>query len=322
MPESSTLVSQEASRQLASIRENVEKVIVGKPEVVSLALVALLARGHLLIEDVPGVGKTTLARALARSFGAEFQRIQFTSDLLPSDILGVSVYNKQKEAFDFHPGPIFASFILADEINRTTPKTQSSLLEAMNTGRVSIDRQTYTLPQPFLVLATENPLEFHGTYPLPNSQMDRFLMRIRMGYPGKEAEKEILRRGLNPLSVEELDPVLGADEIIQLQAAVEQVEIEESLLDYMTQLAAATREHPRMELGVSPRGTLALQQAAKARALLEGRAYVTPDDIKEMTVPVLAHRILPTGEGEAFSHKGDGCEQLVREIADTVEVPL
>jgi len=316
------LVPEQVQAHAGRIMANVERVIVGKEEVVRLALVTLLARGHLLIEDVPGVGKTTLARALARCFDASFRRVQFTSDLLPSDILGVSVYNRQKEEFEFHPGPIFANFVLADEINRTTPKTQSCLLEAMNTGRISMDKQTYLLPQPFLVLATQNPLEFHGTYPLPNSQLDRFLMRIRMGYPSEEAEKEILRRGLSPASVEQLEPVLSIEEIEQLQARVLDVALEESLLDYLTHIVAATRSDRRIELGASPRAALNLQRAAQAHALLEGRAYVVPDDIKKLALPVLAHRIIPGNHaGSLQAGRGDE-EALLRDVLESVEVPL
>jgi len=320
MQEVSTI--QDIRPQIRKIEENIERVIVGKEDVVRLALVTLLARGHLLIEDVPGVGKTTLARALARCFDCGFRRVQFTSDLLPSDILGVSIYNRQKEEFEFHPGPIFSNFVLADEINRTTPKTQSCLLEAMNTGRISIDKQTYMLPQPFLVLATQNPLEFHGTYPLPNSQLDRFLMRIRMGYPSEEAEKEILRRGLSPASVEQLEPVVSAEEIEQLQAKVLEVRLEESLRDYLTRIVAATRRHPHIELGASPRGALNLQRAAQAHALLEGRDYAVPDDVKALAAPVLAHRLVVGNVVGGLDQPRGREEDLLREVLDSVEVPL
>ncbi len=313
---------EDVQAQIRRIEENIERVIVGKRDVIRLALVTLLARGHLLIEDVPGVGKTTLARALARCFDCSFRRIQFTSDLLPSDILGVSVYNRHQEEFEFHSGPIFANFVLADEINRTTPKTQSCLLEAMNTGRISIDKQTYLLPQPFLVLATQNPLEFHGTYPLPNSQLDRFLMRIRMGYPSAEAEKEILRRGISPASVEQLEPVVSNEEIEQLQAKVLEVRLEESLLDYLTRIIAATRRHPRIELGASPRAALNLQRAAQALALLEGRPYALPDDIKTLALPVLAHRIIAGNHAGGLEPGRGNEEDVLREVLESVEVPL
>jgi MoxR-like ATPase len=308
--------------QIGRIEENIQKVIIGKSDVIRLSLVTLLARGHLLIEDVPGVGKTTLARALARCFDCSFRRVQFTSDLLPSDILGVSIYNKEKEKFEFHPGPIFSNFILADEINRTTPKTQSCLLEAMNTGRLSIEKETYLLPQPFLVLATQNPTEFHGTYPLPNSQMDRFLMRIRMGYPAVEAEKEILRLGLSPSSVEQLHPVLSSDEIEHLQALAPEVEMEESLLDYLTRITGATRDHRHIELGVSPRASLALKRAAQAHAFIEGRSYVVPDDIKSLAVAVLGHRIILRHQNDNAGIVSRSGENIIRDIVDTIPVPL
>lgn len=313
---------QNAPTIVSKIEANIERVIVGKGEVIRMALVTLLARGHLLIEDVPGVGKTTLARALSKCFDCSFQRIQFTSDLLPSDILGVSIYSKQKEVFEFHPGPIFANFVLADEINRTTPKTQSCLLEAMNTGRVSLDKQTYLLPQPFLVLATQNPIEFHGTYPLPNSQMDRFLMRLRMGYPTPEAEKEILRRGLSPASVEQLEPVVTGEELQRLQAEVPDIRLEDSLLDYLTRIVEATRKDRHIELGISPRGSLSLQRAAQAMALIEGRSYVLPDDIKKLAIPVLAHRIIPRASGGNLDLESGRDEDILRDILDSVEVPL
>ena len=308
--------------EIQKIETNVEQVIVGKKEVVRLALVTLLARGHLLIEDVPGVGKTTLARALAKSFDSSFCRIQFTSDLLPSDILGVSIYNKQKEGFEFHEGPIFANFILADEINRTTPKTQSCLLEAMNTGRISIDKQTYQLPVPFLVLATQNPVEYHGTYPLPNSQMDRFQMRIRMGYPSTEAEAEILRRGLSPDSVEGLEAVVTTKEVLHLQSQVPQVRVEDSLVNYITRIVEATREHRHIELGISPRGALNLQRAAQSHAFLEGRNYVTPDDIKKLALPVLAHRLILSYQNHPLEHTSLKSEEVLQDILDSIEVPL
>ena len=313
---------QEVRAEVQKIEANIQRVIIGKANVVRLVLATLLARGHLLIEDVPGVGKTTLARALSKCFDSRFQRIQFTSDLLPSDILGVSIYSRQKEDFEFHPGPIFANFILADEINRTTPKTQSCLLEAMNRGHISVDKQTYPLPQPFLVLATQNPTEFHGTYPLPNSQMDRFLMRIRMGYPSADAEKEILRRGLSPISVEELEAVATTEEILQLQRQIPAIRVEESLLDYIIRIVEATRQSRHVELGVSPRGALSLQRAAQANAFLEGRDYIVPDDVKSLASPVLAHRIILTSYGDGPQASSRKSEELVQDLLDSVEVPL
>jgi len=318
----SAITNEAMQADIQRIEANVEQVIVGKRDVVRLALVTLLAQGHLLIEDVPGVGKTTLARALAKSFACSFRRIQFTSDLLPSDILGVSIFNKAREEFEFRPGPIFANLILADEINRTTPKTQSCLLEAMNTAQVTIDKQTYSLPQPFLVLATQNPTEFHGTYPLPHSQMDRFLMRIRMGYPSPEAEAEILRRGISPLRAEELSEVVSIDEIHQFQDQVPGIRVEESLIDYITRIAGASREHRQIELGVSPRGALGLKRAAQAHALLEGRGFVTPDDVKRMALPVLAHRIILSSHHQGLETSSLRSEEVIQAILDSVAVPL
>src|SRR5512136_595701 len=247
-------------QKIQALQDNIERVIIGKPEVIRLAIIALLAEGHLLIEDVPGVGKTTLAHALAKSIDCAFQRIQFTSDMLPSDIIGVSVFNQQRTEFEFRRGPIFANIILADEINRTTPKTQSSLLEAMAEGKISVDSNTYPLPEPFMVVATQNPIEYHGTYPLPESQLDRFLMRIRMGYPEAGAEKEILRRHDNSAHPDELVPVLATDDVLEIQAVVGGVRMEESLLDYIMSIVDATRRSEFLVIGVSPRGSLALRR--------------------------------------------------------------
>jgi MoxR-like ATPase len=273
------------------LEDNVSLALVGKPEVIRLAVIGLLARGHLLIEDVPGVGKTTLAAALARSIGGGFQRIQFTSDMLPSDILGVMVYQPDRGDFVFKPGPLFTNIVLADEINRTTPKTQSSLLEAMNEAQVSLDHSTHPLPRPFMVLATQNPLEYEGTHALPESQLDRFLLRMRVGYPGAVDEKAILRGG-GATPPDSLTPVLSAAEVEELQAQVEKVRAEDSVLDYVMALVAATRESPKLRLGVSPRGSLALLRASRARALADGRDFLLPDDPKALAVSVLAHRVL------------------------------
>jgi MoxR-like ATPase len=300
------------------LEANVRRALVGKPETVRLALVGLLARGHLLIEDVPGVGKTTLAAALARSIGGEFQRIQFTSDMLPSDVLGVSVYQPERGEFAFRPGPIFANVVLADEINRTTPKTQSSLLEAMNEAQVSLDHTTHPLPRPFMVLATQNPREYAGTFPLPESQLDRFLLRVRIGYPALADEKLILRGATVP-SVEALEPVLATTDVLRLQEAAEGVRADESLLDYVMALVTATRRSPLLALGVSPRGALALLRAARAHALVDGRAYLVPDDVKALAIPALAHRVIVKG------HAGDGAsagaEAVLRGILQDVPVP-
>ena len=276
------------------LEDNVGRVLVGKPEAIRLAVVGLLARGHLLIEDVPGVGKTTLAAALARSIGVGFQRIQFTSDMLPSDILGVTVWEPTRSEFVFKPGPLFTNVVLADEINRTTPKTQSSLLEAMNEAQVSLDHSTHPLPRPFMVLATQNPLEYEGTHPLPESQLDRFLLRIRIGYPVASDEKAILRGG-GALAPESLAPVVTAAEVVSLQDQVDRVRADESVLDYLMALVEATRHSPLLRLGVSPRGSLALLRAARARALADGREFLVPDDLKALAVPALAHRVLLRG---------------------------
>ena len=302
------------------LEDNVSRALVGKPEVVRLAVVGLIARGHLLIEDVPGVGKTTLAAALARSIGAGFQRIQFTSDMLPSDVLGVSVWEPKLSEFVFKPGPLFTNIVLADEINRTTPKTQSSLLEAMNEAQVSLDHSTYPLPRPFMVLATQNPREYEGTYPLPESQLDRFLLRIRIGYPEAADEKEVLRGALAP-SPARLGPVLSIDEVLELQDAAEQVKAEESVLDYLVTLVTATRRSPLLALGVSPRGSLALLRAARARALTDGRNFLLPDDIKELAVSALAHRVMVKARMSGTGGGSMDGEAAIRAIVQDVPVP-
>jgi MoxR-like ATPase len=298
------------------LEDNVSLALVGKSEVIRLAVIGLLARGHLLIEDVPGVGKTTLAAALARSIGGGFQRIQFTSDMLPSDILGVMVYQPDRGDFVFKPGPLFTNVVLADEINRTTPKTQSSLLEAMNEAQVSLDHSTHALPRPFMVLATQNPLEYEGTHALPESQLDRFLLRVRIGYPGVMDEKAILRGG-GATPPDSLTPVLSAVEVEELQAQVDKVRAEDSVLDYVMALVAATRESPLLRLGVSPRGSLALLRAARARALADGRDFLVPDDPKALAVPVLAHRVLvraaPGGDVDA--------DAIIAAIVQSTPVP-
>ena len=301
------------------LEANIGRCVIGKPEAVRLAVVGLLARGHLLIEDVPGVGKTTLAAALARSIGGKFQRIQFTSDMLPSDILGVSIWEPEVGEFVFKPGPLFANIVLADEINRTTPKTQSSLLEAMNEARVSLDHATHPLPAPFMVLATQNPREYEGTYPLPESQLDRFLLRIRIGYPGAPDEKAILRGASVP--PENLAAVLADTEVLALQAEVERVRAAEPVLDYLMAVVTATRKSPLLALGVSPRGSLALLRAAQAAALAEGRDYLVPDDVKGLAVAALAHRVIArNGGGHGESPRLDA-EAVVRAILHDVPVP-
>ncbi|MEW6130655.1 MAG: MoxR family ATPase [Acidobacteriota bacterium] len=308
--------------KVQQLQSSIESVIHGKSDVVELALVALLGGGHLLIEDVPGVGKTTLAQALARSFDCSFQRIQFTSDLLPSDIVGLEVYNQRNGAFDFKSGPIFANVILADEINRTTPKTQSALLEAMAEGHVTVEQNTYPLPKPFMVLATQNPVEHHGTYPLPESQLDRFMMRVRMGYPDAEDEKSILRQQTLNSPVEHLRPVMSGDDVLALQREVLEVAVDESLLDYLINIVRATRETDILNLGVSPRGSLALHRAAQALAYIEGRDFVIPDDIKRLVVPVFAHRIIVNSRYSTGMRRSDEAETALKEILRNINVPL
>jgi MoxR-like ATPase len=302
--------------RIQSLVENVERVIKGKHEVVRLSVVCLLGRGHLLIEDVPGVGKTTLASAIARSVGCSFQRIQFTSDLLPSDLIGVSIYEPDRREFVFKQGPLFHQLVLADEINRTTPRTQSALLEAMNEGQISVDHHTYRLPRPFMVLATQNPREYHGTFPLPESQLDRFLMRISIGYPSPEAEREIV---LAQARADDLAPVLSADDVCALQDAAETVRIDPTLVDYVLSIAAATRASAAVSLGASPRAAKALCRAAQALALLEGSDYVLPRHVKEVAVPVLAHRLQVRGGGESDLERE---EAVMTAILDEIRVPL
>ncbi len=311
----------DAFEKIETLQHNIEHVIIGKPDVIRLAIVTLLAEGHLLIEDVPGVGKTTLAHALAKSIDGSFQRVQFTSDLLPSDIIGVSVFNQQRTEFEFQRGPIFANIVLTDEINRTTPKTQSSLLEAMNELQVSVDGVTYHLEKPFMVLATQNPLEYHGTYPLPESQLDRFFMRIRIGYPSADHEKAIMRAERSMVAIEHLVPVLSVKDVLALQSQVDNVTIDESLQDYIIAVADHTRRSKWLELGVSPRGTLALQRAAKASALIAGRHYCTPDDVKPLVIPVFAHRVLLQTDAYAESAVDDA-EHVIQDILTQVPVPL
>jgi MoxR-like ATPase len=275
-----------------ALQENVERVIKGKSEVVRLAITALLARGHILLEDVPGVGKTTLAHALAQSVSLQFQRIQFTSDLLPADIVGVTIFNQEKQEFEFLSGPVFTNVLLADEVNRATPKTQSALLEAMNEGRVTVEKNTMQLPQPFLVIATQNPIEHVGTYPLPESQLDRFLMKLTIGYPSSADERALLRAGGAQEALEGLQSVVSAEELNELQERVPRIHLSESILDYLMAIIGMTRTHPDVELGVSTRGALILARACQALAVVEGRDFVIPDDVKRLAVPVLAHRLV------------------------------
>jgi len=307
---------------VTQLQRSIARAIFGKEDVIQLALITLLARGHLLIEDVPGVGKTTLAQALAKSFQCTFQRIQFTSDLLPSDVLGVSVYNPESRDFEFRPGPVFANVVLADEINRTTPRTQSALLEAMNEAQVTVDGRTLPLPQPFLVIATQNPVEHHGTYPLPESQLDRFLMRIKMGYPSHETERQILQSHAKDHSAADLEPIADVADVLAMQEAVLRVKVDSSLLDYALEIVNRTRKSDQLTLGVSPRGTLMLQRAAQARAFLEGREYCLPDDFKQLAVSVFSHRVVASTRHASLQKKSETTELVLREIVDSVRVPL
>ena len=312
-----------AAEKVDQLQAAIESVIKGKGEAVRLVIVALLAGGHLLVEDVPGVGKTTLAQALARSLDCTFHRVQFTSDLLPSDVIGLSIYSERAGAFDFRPGPIFANVVLADEINRTTPKTQSALLEAMAEGHVTVEGTTHPLPRPFIVVATQNPIEHHGTYPLPESQVDRFMLRLRIGYPQADVEKQILRdrEGGDPL--DDLRPVLSGEDVLELRQSVASVAVDDALVDYLMRIVAATRDSEMLDLGVSPRGTLALFRAAQALALTEDRAYCVPDDIKRLVLPVFAHRLVVNSRfSSSLQRRSEEAEAVLREIMKTVSVPL
>ncbi len=309
----------DAAPALAALQTNVAGVLLGKPEVIRLAVVALLAEGHILVEDVPGVGKTLLAKALARSLDCSFHRIQFTPDLLPSDVLGTSIFQQPTGQFVFQPGPIFAQIVLADEINRATPRTQSALLEAMSEQQVSIDGKTHTLGPPFLVLATQNPFEFEGTYPLPESQLDRFLMRLEIGYPDRAAERDILTQHRAGEPVDSLQPVLTAEQVVTLQTRVRTIRVEPALADYVLDLIHATREHPDVTLGGSTRAGLALYRAAQALALVRGREFVVPDDVKQLAPAVLTHRILTRGYRQ--SSRDDTAAAVLREIIENTPVP-
>ncbi|MBI2215441.1 MAG: MoxR family ATPase [Acidobacteria bacterium] len=286
------ITTSDATAKVAALQENIERVIRGKSEVVRYAIASMLARGHILLEDVPGVGKTTLAHALARSVSVEFQRIQFTSDLLPSDIVGVMVFNQDRQQFEFLSGPVFTNVLLADEINRATPKTQSALLEAMNEGTVTVEKQHLPLPDPFVVVATQNPVEHVGTYPLPESQLDRFLMKLTIGYPNKTDERELLKAGGAEDALANLQPVLSAAELLALQNRVSDIHVSDALLDYLMSLVEATRNDSEIALGVSTRGSLTFYRASQALAMVYGRDFVTPDDVKRLAVPVLAHRVV------------------------------
>ena len=318
----STQVQSSSGTRAAAIEESLRAIIRGNDEVVRLALVAVLGRGHLLIEGVPGVGKTTLAHALARALDCHFQRVQFTSDMLPSDVLGISIYSAEEQQFEFKAGPVFTNILLADEVNRTTPKTQSALLEAMSEGQVTIDGRSHPLPQPFLVVATQNPLEHHGTYPLPESQLDRFLLRVRMGYPQMASEREILRSEAGAARLEHVKPVASGADVIAMQDEVTGVKVDDSLVDYALEIVRKTRESEALSLGVSPRGALMLYRAAQAMAYLDGRSYCTPSDFKSLAIPAFSHRVVVNVRYTSSLKKSEQAETILGHILDSVPVPL
>ncbi len=308
----------EVQKEAAKIIDNVEKVIVGKRAVVEMTLVALLSQGHLLIEDVPGVGKTMLARAVARSIGCTFKRVQFTPDLLPTDVTGVSIYNQKTQEFEFRPGPIMAHMVLADEINRATPKTQSALLESMEERQVTVDGVTYPLLRPFLVLATQNPIEYEGTFPLPEAQLDRFLMRISLGYPSLQDELEIIGRQQFQHPIEGLEQVVSLEALVAMQEAIKEVHLAREVREYITALVKASREHEAVYLGASPRGSLGLYRTCQARAAVQGRDYGLPDDVKALAVPVLAHRIIINPAARIRNVTG---KMVVEDLLRAVPIP-
>jgi len=314
-----TATSPTEPRELVqALVDNVEKVIIGKRGPVELGIIALIAGGHALIEDVPGVGKTLLARSIARSTGSKFKRLQFTPDLLPSDITGVSVYNQKTNEFEFRPGPIMAEIVLADEVNRATPKTQSALLEAMEETQMTVDGVTYELPRPFMVLATQNPIEYEGTFPLPEAQLDRFFLRISLGYPDPDQEVAVMNSHLAGEPIKELEAIATPGDIVRLQEAVRAVYIDDLVKEYIVALSNATRDHVDIALGVSPRASLALMRGSQAKALMDGRDYVVPDDVKSIAVPVMSHRLILTPAARMREATGD---TLVAEVLDTTAVP-
>jgi MoxR-like ATPase len=317
---SSLAASIQAVRQAAeAVRDNIGRVIVGKVASIDLLLVALLSEGHVLIEDVPGLGKTVMAKALARSLGVSFARMQGTADLLPSDVTGVSYFSQKAGEFEFRPGPIFAQIVLADEVNRATPRTQSALLEAMQERQVTVDGQTRLLPAPFLLIATQNPIELEGTFPLPEAQLDRFLLRLRVAYPSFDEERDMLYRFKLAQPLDTLEPVLAGAEVLRLLPAVRAVLVSEPIADYLLTLVRGTREHGAIELGASPRAALALFRAAQARAAMRGRDFVKPDDVKALAVPVLAHRMVVTAQSRL---RGQDAEQIIHEVVSKTPVPV
>lgn len=315
-------VTQATLNRAAKLENALRTIIRGNDDVVRLAIVCVLARGHLLIEGVPGVGKTTLGHALARAIACTFQRIQFTSDLLPSDVLGISIYSAMEQKFEFKPGPVFTNVLLADEINRTTPKTQSALLESMSENQVTVDGHSHPLPQPFLVIATQNPVEHHGTYPLPESQMDRFLMRVKMGYPEAASEREILRATAGAARLDDLQAVVTGDDVLFMQTEVEKVRVDDSLVDYALEIVRKTRDSDFFSLGVSPRGSLMLFRSAQALAYLEGRNFAIPADFKTLAVPVFAHRVVVDARYSSTLKKAEQSDQLLKEVVESVAVPV
>ncbi len=310
------------AEKAGELQAAIERVIKGKSETVKFALIALLARGHLLIEDVPGIGKTTLANALARALELSFQRIQFTSDLLPSDVIGLSVFNQKSGDFEWKPGAIFSNIVLADEINRATPKTQSALLEAMAEEQVTVEGHTRRLPVPFIVIATQNPSEHHGTYPLPESQLDRFMLRLHMGYPSIDDERQILRDRATRDPLDSVEPVMSQADVIDLQAAVSEVRVDDALLDYLLQIVDLTRNAEALELGISPRGTLALFRSAQALALIEGRNYCIADDIKRLVLPCFAHRVILNSRSAVVRSRMREAERILQELLQKISVPI
>ena len=307
---------QEATR---AVRQNVSRVMIGKEEVIDLLMVAMLCEGHVLFEDVPGIGKTTLAKTLAKSLGCTFQRIQFTPDLLPSDITGITFFNQKMSEFEFRPGPLLAQIVLADEINRATPRTQSALLEAMEERQISVERETVMLPRPFTVIATQNPIELEGTFPLPEAQIDRFLMRLRLDYPSHPEERLILQRFKEIQPLDDLQPVLTGERLQELQHMIRRVRVEPAVENYIVELVRATRNHSGVELGVSPRGTLALYRSSQAYASIHGRFYVIPDDVKRVARTVLSHRMIATSQARLH---GRVMEQIIEEVLHNVSVPV